>query len=147
MTDNAIIGADNTDNAAIDADNTTTDRENTDDAATSDDNTDNATTGDSNTDNAITGEVRTVCIPLPPCYGGKARHLSQIKTSSKHTTAIAKPSTGDPLLDSQDTVKAGGHTMDLSDVCICHALEIVGTQQWPHAQLSVTPNMMHMGTN
>ena len=101
-----------------DADNATTDGENTDDATTSDNNTDNAATGDGNTDNAITGKVSTVYIPLPPCYGGKAKHPSQIKTSSIHTTAIAEPSTGDPLPDSQDTVKASGHTVDLSDVRI-----------------------------
>ena len=121
MTDNAAIGADNTDNAAIDVDNTdnaATDGENTDDATTSDNNTDNATTGNGNMDNAIRGEVSTVYVPLPPCYGGKAKHPSQIKTSSRHTTAIAEPSTGDPLPDSQDTVKASGHTVDLSDVHI-----------------------------
>ena len=77
-------------------------------------------------DNAIIGEASTVHIPLPPCYGAKAKDPSQIKTSSKHTTAIAEPSTGDPLLDSQDTVKASGHTVDLSDVCIYEFL-IQGT--------------------
>ena len=55
---------------------------------------------------------------MPPCYSGKAKHPSQIKTSSKHTTAIAEPSTGHPLLDSQVTVKASGHTLDLGDVHI-----------------------------
>ena len=31
---------------------------------------------------------------------------------------------------------------------ICHALEVMGMQQRPHAVLSsVAPNMMHMGTN
>ena len=30
----------------------------------------------------------------------------------------------------------------------CHALEMVGAQQWPQVALSsVTPNTMHMGTN
>ena len=121
MTDNATIGADNTDNAAIDADNTDNaaiDTDNTDNATTGGENTDNAATGDGNMDNAITGEVSTVYVPLPPHYGGKANHPSQIKTSSRHTTAIAKPSKDDPLLDSQDTVKASGHTVDLSDVPI-----------------------------
>ena len=119
MTDNAIIGDDNTDNAIIgddNIDNATTDGDNTDNAATSDNNTDNATTGDGNTDNAVTGEVGAVYIPLPPHYGGKATHPSQIKTSARHTTAIAEPSTGDPLLDGPDIVKASGHTIDLSDV-------------------------------
>ena len=129
MTDNAAIVAHNTDNAAIDADNTDNaamDGENTDDAAMSNNNTDNAITGDGNMDNAIPGEVSTVYVPLPPCYGGKAKDPSQIKTSSRHTTAIAEPSTGDPLLDGHDTVKAGGHTVDLTDVHICEFL-IQGT--------------------
>ena len=102
-TDNAAIDADNTDNAAIDADNTDNammDRENTDDATMSDNKTDNATTGKGNMDNAIPGKVSTVYIPLPPCYGGKAKDPSQIKTSSRHTPAIAEPSTGDPHPDS-----------------------------------------------
>ena len=81
-------------------------------------------------DNAIIGEASTVHIPLPPCYGGKAKDPSQIKTSSKHTTAIAEPSAGDPLPDGQDTVKASGHTVDLSDVCIYEFL-IQGTPN-PH---------------
>ena len=129
MADNATTGTDNTDNAAIDAENThnaATDRENTDDAVTSDNNIDNAATdvdntddaaiGHDNTDNAVIGKASTVHIPLPPQYGGKAKGPSQIKTSSKHTTAIAEPSTGDTLLDGQDTVKASGHTIYLSDV-------------------------------
>ena len=55
---------------------------------------------------------------MPPHYGGKAKHPSQIKTSARHTTAIAVPSTVDPLPDGPDTVKASDHTVDLSDVCI-----------------------------
>ena len=86
MPDNTTTGTDNTDNA-------TTDTDNTDDATTSDNNTDNAATGGGNMDNAITGKVSTVYVPLPPCYSGKAKHPSQIKTSSKHTTVIAEPST------------------------------------------------------
>ena len=129
MTNNAAIDADNTDNAAIDADNTDNamiDGENTDDAAMSDNNTDNAITGNSNMDNAITGngntdnavpgKVSTVYIPLPPCYGGKAKDPSQIKTSSRHIPTIVEPSTGDPLPDGHGTVKASGHTVDLTDV-------------------------------
>ena len=81
-TDNAVIGNDNTDNAIIGDDNT-------DNAATGGDNTDDATTSDGNMDNSITGEFSTVYTPLPPHYSGKAKHPSQIKTSSKHTTAIA----------------------------------------------------------
>ena len=114
------------DNAAIDADNAATDGENTDDAKlsdinsdnaiTGDGNMDNAVTGDGNTDNAVPGEVSTVHIPLLPHYGGKAKDPSQIKTSSRHTSAIAEPSTGDPLPDGHDTVKASGHTVDLTDV-------------------------------
>ena len=101
MTDNAIIGDDNTDNAI-----------------TGNDNTDNATTGNGNMDNAVTGEVSTLYVPLLPHSSGKAKQPSQIKTSSKHTTAIAEPSTGDPLLDGQAMVKASGHTLDLGDVHI-----------------------------
>ena len=129
ITDNATVGTNNTDNAAIDTNNTdnaTTDGDNTDDATTSDNNTDNATTGDGKMDNAVTGEVSTVYVPLLPHYGGKAKHPSQIKTSSRHATAIAEPTTDDPLLDSQDTVKASGHTVDLSDVHIYEFL-IQGT--------------------
>ena len=109
MTDNAITGVDNTDNAIIGDDNT-------DNAAIGNDNTNNAIIGNSNTDNAITGEASTVHIPLPPLSSGKAKHPRQIKTSSKHTTAIAEPSIGDPLPDGQATVKASGHTLDLGDV-------------------------------
>ena len=63
----------------------------TDNAATGKDNTDNAATGEDNTDNAATGEDSTVHVHLPPHSSGKAKHPSQIKTSSKHTTAIAEP--------------------------------------------------------
>ena len=101
MTDNAVTGDDNTNNAI-----------------TGNDNTDNAATGDGNMDNAITGKVSTVHVPLPQCSSGKAKHPSQFKTSSKHTTAIAEPSTGDPLLDGQAKVKASGHTLDLGNVGI-----------------------------
>ena len=84
----------------------------------SDNNTDNATTGEDNTDKTTTGEASTAHVPLPPHSKGKAKDPSQIKTSSKHTIPIAKPLTGDPLLDGHDTVKASGYTVDLSDVCI-----------------------------
>ena len=117
--DNAAIDTDNTDNAAIDADNTgnaATDCQKTDDAAMSDNNTDNAATGDGNMHNTTTGETSTVHVPLPLHYGGKAKHPSKIKTSTKHTPAIAEPSTGDPLLDNYTTVKASGHKVDLTDV-------------------------------
>ena len=77
-------------------------------------------------DNAIIGEVGTVPIPLPPHYGGKVKDPSQIKTSAKCTPAIAEPLTGDPILDGHDTVKARGHTVDLSDVCMYEFL-IQGT--------------------
>ena len=56
---------------------------------------------------------------MPPCSSsGKAKHPSQIKTSSKHTTAIAEPSIGDPLPDGLATVKVSGHTLDLGDIGI-----------------------------
>ena len=80
--------------------------------------TDNATTGQNSTDNATTGEDSTVDVHFPPHSSGKAKHSSQIKTSSKHTTAIAEPSTGDPLLDGQATVKVSGHMPNLGDIGI-----------------------------
>ena len=121
MTDNAATGGDNIDDAATsddNIDNAATGGDNIDDATTSDDNTDDAATDDDNMDNAVIGEAGTVQVPLPPCYSGKAKDPSQIKTSSKHATAIAEPSTGDPLPDGQATVKASGHTFDLGDVHI-----------------------------
>ena len=119
MTDNAVTGNDNTDNAITDDDNTDNaiiGNDITDNATTGGDNTDDPATSDGNMDNSIRGEVSTVYPPLPPCYSGKTKHPSQIKTSSKHITAIAEPSTGDPLPDGQATVKASGHTLDLGDV-------------------------------
>ena len=70
------------------------------------------------TDSAATGKDSTVHVHLPPHSSGKAKHPSQIKTSSKHTTAIAEPSIGDPLLDGQATVKVSGHTLNLGNVGI-----------------------------
>ena len=90
----------------------------TDNATTGEDNTDNATTGKDNTDNATTGEDSTVHVHLLPHSSGKAKHPSQIKTSSKHTTAIAEYSIGDPLPDGQATVMVSGHTLDLGDIGI-----------------------------
>ena len=91
-------------------------------------------------DNSITGKVSTVYIPLPPHYSGKAKHPSQTKTSSKHTTAIAEPSTGDPLSDGQATVKASGHTLDLSDVCM-HEFLIQGAPN-PHDLEGIEENQL-----
>ena len=68
------------------------------------------------TDNAATGKDSTVDIHLPPQPSRKAKHPSQIKTSPKHTTAIAEPSIGDPLPDSQVTVKVNCHMPDLADI-------------------------------
>ena len=83
----------------------------TDNAATGDDNTDNAITGDDNTDNASTGKEH---VHLPLCPSGKSKHPN-IKTSSKHTTAI---------------VKASGHTLDLGDEGI-YGILIQGTPNPP----------------
>ena len=113
ITDNAITGHDNIDNATTDGGNT-----------------DDATTGDDNMDNAIIDKASKVHIPLSPHYDGKAKYPSQIKTSSKHATAIAEPSTGDPLLDGYAIVKASGHTLDLGDVCT-HKFLIQGAPN-PH---------------
>ena len=99
MTDNSVTGDDNTDNVITGDDNTNNaviGHDNTDNATTGRDNTDEAATSNGNMDNSITGDVSTVYVPMPPRYSGKAKHPSQIKTSSKHTTAIAEPSTGDP---------------------------------------------------
>ena len=84
----------------------------------SNNNTDNATTGDGNMDNTTTGETSTVHVPLSPCYGGKTKDPSKIKTSTKCTTTIAEPSMGDPLPDENTTTMASGHTVDPTDVCI-----------------------------
>ena len=92
--------------------------------------TDDDIIGNDNTDNAITGEPSTVHVPSPSCSCGKAKDPSQIKTSSKHATAIAEPSTGDPLPDSQAIMKASGHTLDLGDVGIYEFL-IKGTPNPP----------------
>ena len=128
--DNAATDAENVDNAAINADNTSsaaTDGKESDDAAMSDNNTDNttkgdgntdkATTGDGNTDNTTTGETSTVQVPLPPHYGGKTKDPSKIKTSTKCTPIIAKPSIGDPPPNEITTVKVSDHTFDPTDVC------------------------------
>ena len=70
------------------------------------------------TDNAATGVDSTVDVHLPPHSGGKAKHPSQIKISSKHTTAITEPSLGDPLPGSQVTVKVNGHMPNSGDIGI-----------------------------
>ena len=66
--------------------------------------------------NTATGETSTVQEPLPPCYGGKAKDPSQIKTSTKHMPTIAEPSIGDPPPDEIATVTASGHKFDPTDV-------------------------------
>ena len=77
---------------------------------------DNAATDEDSTNNATTGKDSTVDIHLPPHSGGKVKHPSQIRASSKHTTAIAEPSIADPLRDGQATVKVNGHMPDLADI-------------------------------
>ena len=69
-------------------------------------------------DNATTGEDSTVDVHLPPHSSGKAKHPSQIKTSSKHRTAITEPSLGDPLPGRQATVRVNGHMPDSGDIGI-----------------------------
>ena len=80
--------------------------------------TDNAATGEEGIDNAATGEDSMVDVHLPPHSSGKAKHPSQIKISSKHTTAIAEHSIGDPLPGSQATVKVNGDMPDPGDIGI-----------------------------
>ena len=74
------------------------------------------------TDNATTGEDSMVDVHLPPHSSGKAKHPSQIKISSKHRTAITEPSLGDPLPDSQATVRVNGHMPDSDDIGISEFL-------------------------
>ena len=68
------------------------------------------------TDNASAGEDSTVDVHLPPHSSEKAKYPSQTKISSKHTTAIPETSIGDPLPDSQATVKINGHMPDPGDI-------------------------------
>ena len=81
----------------------------------SNNNSDNAATDDGNTDNSTIAETSTVHVPLPPWYSGKTKDPSKINTSTK--PVIAEPSIGDPLPNDYTTAKAGGHTVDLTDVC------------------------------
>ena len=53
---------------------------------------------------------------MPPHPCGKAKYLSQIKTSSKYRTVCTKPLLGDPLLGSQATMKVHGHKPDSGDI-------------------------------
>ena len=132
-TDNAAIDTENTDNATIDADNTdnaAADSKKTDDATMSNNNSDNTATGNGNMENTTMGETTTVHVPLSPYYGGKTKDPSKIKSSTKCTPAITGPSTGDPLPDDYSTVKANGHTVDLTDVHIYEFL-IQGTPNPP----------------
>ena len=66
----------------------------------------------------IPQQSSTVHVPLPPHYGGKTKDPSKIKTSTKHMLTIAEPSIGDPLPDENSIVKASGHTVDPTDVCV-----------------------------
>ena len=74
------------------------------------------------TDNATTGEDSTVDVHLPPHSSGKAKHPSQIIISSKHRTAVTKPSLGDPLPGSQATARVNGHMPDLGDISMYECL-------------------------
>ena len=82
----------------------------------SDNNTDNAATGDCNMNNTATGETSAVHVPLPPHYGRETTDPSKIKTSTKHTPAIAEPSIGDPLPNENATAKDSGYTVEPTDV-------------------------------
>ena len=74
------------------------------------------------TDDATTGKDSTVHVHLPPHSHGKAKDPSQIKTSSRHTIETAETSIGDPLPDSQATVKINGCMPDPSNIGICEFL-------------------------
>ena len=69
------------------------------------------------TNNVATSEDNTVNVHLPPHCSGKAKHPSQIKTSSRHTTVITEPSIGNPP-SSQAIVKVNGHMPDPGDIGI-----------------------------
>ena len=106
----------------------------------SDNNSDNAAKGDGNMDNTATGRTSTVHVPLPPQYGGKTKDPSKIKTSTKCTPAIAEPSTSDLLPNDYATVKASGHTVDLTDVHI-HEFLIQGAPN-PHDLEGIEENQL-----
>ena len=58
---------------------------------------------------AATSEDSKVDIHLPPHSSGKAKHPSQIKTSSKHTTVITEPSICDPIPGGEAIVNKCSH--------------------------------------
>ena len=68
--------------------------------------------------NSATSKESTVDVHLPPHSSGKAKHPSQIKTSSKHRTVITEPSIGNPIPRSQATVKVNGQMPDPGDIGI-----------------------------
>ena len=68
--------------------------------------------------NATTSEDSTADVHLPPHSSGKAKHPSQIKTCSKHTTVITEPSIWDPLPSSQAIVMVNGPMLDPGDIGI-----------------------------
>ena len=82
------------------------------------------------TSNATTSEDSTVDVHLPPHFSGKAKHPSQIKTSSKHRTVITEPSIGNSLPGSQATVKVNSHMPDPGDIGI-YEFFINGAQNPP----------------
>ena len=70
------------------------------------------------TEDAATSEDSTQDIHLPPHPHGKAKYLSQIKTSSKYRTVHTEPLLGDPLPGSQAITKVHGHKPDSGDIGI-----------------------------
>ena len=74
------------------------------------------------TNNVTTSEDSTVDVHFPPHSSGKAKHPSQIKTSSKHTTVIMEPSIGDPIPSGQAIMKINGHMPDPGDIGRCEFL-------------------------
>ena len=73
-------------------------------------------------DDATTGEDSTVDVHLPPHSHGKTKYPSQIKISSKYTTAITEPLLCNPLPGSQANTKVNGHKPDSGDIGIYEVL-------------------------
>ena len=74
-----------------------------------------------NQDNKMTDDAAThkdsresIHLPLHPC--GKAKYLSQIKTSSRYGNVGTEPLLGNPLPGSQATTKVHGHKPDSGDI-------------------------------
>ena len=100
------------------------------------------------TDDVATGEDSTVDVHLPPHPCGKAKYPSQIKISSKYRTACTESLLGNPLPDSQATMKVYGHKPDSGDIGIYKFLiegapnpDLEGTEE--DQLLQIQQNIQH----